>query len=163
LRPCARRREGTNTADILYLIDRLEDILNAGWRVPLTNKAVIDHQALLDAIDQMRVATPEEIKLSKRMTQDKERFVSQAQTEAERIIATAQEQAARMLQGTELTKSAESRAQAIIDESRREAARIKSDADAYAMGVLTDLVGLLGKQQHTAQNGIESLKKRLAS
>lgn len=128
----------------------------------MTGKAVIDHQALLDAIDQMRVATPEEIKLSKRMTLDKERFVSQAQTEAERIIATAQEQAARMLQGTELTKSAESRAQGIIDESRREAARIKSEADAYAVGVLTELVAQLGRQQHTAQNGIEALKKRLA-
>ena len=157
------RREGTTTTDILYLVDRLESILSAGMRLPFGNKAVIDEQALLDAIDQMRIAIPEEIKQAKRITQDRERLMANAQAEAEQVLAAARERAAYLLQDKELTKSAELRAQGIIDEARKEAQRIQAEADGYSMKVLGDLVAELTRQQQTAQNGMEVLRRRFAS
>lgn len=143
-------------------MDRLESILSAGVRVPLTNKAIIDEQALLDAIDQMRITIPEEIKQAKRISQDRERLLANAQAEADQILAAARERAAYLLQDKELTKSAEIRAQGIIEEARKEALRIQSEADAYSIKVLMDLVAELNRQQQTAQNGIEVLRRRLA-
>lgn len=158
-----QRREGTNTADILVLVDRLEAVLSAGWRVPFTNKAIIDEQALLDAIDQMRIAIPEEIKQARRITQDRERFLAQAQAEADQVVNAARERAAYMIQERELTKNADARSQAIIEEGKKEALRIRNEADAYSLNVLSDLLTEMNKQQQTAQNGIELLKKRLAA
>ena len=57
--------------DILYLVDRLEALLSKGWRVPLTSKTMIDEDEFLDIVDQMRIAIPEEIKLAKKMQQDR--------------------------------------------------------------------------------------------
>lgn len=151
------------TPDILFLVDRLEATVNAGWRLPFTNKAIVDEQAILDIIDQMRIAIPEEIKQAKRVAQDRDRLLAQAQAEADKIIATGHEQAARLLQERELTKSAEAQAQAIVEEAKKEAARIRQEADAYALSVLTELAAELARQQQTAQNGIELLKKRLAA
>jgi cell division septum initiation protein DivIVA len=156
-------KEGTNTADILVLVDRLESILGAGWRVPFTNKAVIDEQALLDVIDQMRIAVPDEIKQAKRITQERERFLAQAQADAEQIITEGRAKAVAMLQDRELSKSSEARAQVVVDEAKKEAARIRNEADVYSLGVLSDLLAEVTKQQQTAQNGVDVLRRRLAS
>jgi F0F1-type ATP synthase membrane subunit b/b' len=147
----------------LYLVDRLESILSAGLRVPLTNKAIIDEQALLDAIDQMRITIPEEIKQAKRISQDRERLLANAQAEADQVLASARERAAYLLQDKELSKSAEIRAQGIIDEARKEGQRIQGEADGYSIRVLGELVNELYRQQQTAQNGIEVLKRRIAA
>jgi vacuolar-type H+-ATPase subunit H len=147
----------------LYLVDRLESILSSGLRVPLTNKAIIDEQALLDAIDQMRITIPEEIKQAKRISQDRERLLANAQAEADQVLASARERAAYLLQDKELSKSAEIRAQGIIDEARKEALRIQGEADGYSVRVLSELVNELYRQQQTAQNGIEVLKRRIAA
>ena len=143
-------------------MDRLESILSAGMRVPFGNKAIIDEQALLDAIDQMRIAIPEEIKQAKRVAQDRERLIANAQAEADQILAAARERAAYLLQDKELTRSAELRAQGIIDDARKEALRIQAEADSYSLKVLSDLVTELTRQQQTAQNGMEVLRRRLA-
>ena len=131
-------------------------------RVPFGNKALIDEQALLDAIDQMRIAIPEEIKQAKRITQDRERLMANAQAEADQILAAARERAAYLLQDKELTRSAELRAQGIIDDARKEALRIQAEADGYSLKVLSDLVTELTRQQQTAQNGMEVLRRRIA-
>ncbi len=144
-------------------MDRLESILSAGLRVPLTNKAIIDEQALLDAIDQMRITIPEEIKQAKRISQDRERLLANAQAEADQVLASARERAAYLLQDKELTKSAEIRAQGIIDEAKKEAQRVQAEADGYSLRVLSELVNELYRQQQTAQNGIEVLKRRIAA
>ena len=39
-------------ADILYLVERLEQVLAQGWRVPFTTNAVIDEDAFIDVIEQ---------------------------------------------------------------------------------------------------------------
>ena len=130
-------------------------------RVPFGNKALIDEQALLDAIDQMRIAIPEEIKQAKRITQDRERLMANAQAEADQILAAARERAAYLLQDKELTRSAELRAQGIIDDARKEALRIQAEADGYSLKVLSDLVTELTRQQQTAQNGMEVLRRRM--
>jgi hypothetical protein len=48
--------------DILHLIDRLEELLNQSRPFPFTHNVMIDEDRMLDIIDQMRVAIPEEIK-----------------------------------------------------------------------------------------------------
>ncbi len=48
--------------DILHLIDRLEELFNDSKAVPLTRNVMVDEDKMLDIIDQMRIAIPEEVK-----------------------------------------------------------------------------------------------------
>ena len=79
--------------DILHLVDRLEQLINESARWPLTTKRMVEEEQALNLIDQMRVAVPEEIKKAKRIQQEKDRLLAQAQEEAERIKDLAREEA----------------------------------------------------------------------
>lgn len=127
--------------DILYLVDRLEELLNNGWHVPLTSNVMVDEDEMLDIIDQMRVTIPEEVKQAKRIQQERERLISQAQEEKERIIALAREEGQAMMDEHEILKAAEAQRQAILEEGRREARALLADANAYTLDVLTQLEG----------------------
>ena len=48
--------------DILQLIDRLEELFNESKTIPLTRNVMVDEDRMLDIIDQMRIAVPEEVK-----------------------------------------------------------------------------------------------------
>jgi len=47
---------------ILHLVDRLEELFNESKSLPLTHKVIVDEERMLELIDQMRLAIPEEIK-----------------------------------------------------------------------------------------------------
>jgi hypothetical protein len=125
--------------DILYLVDRLEALLSKGWRVPMTSKTMIDEDEFLDIVDQMRIAIPEEIKLAKKMQQDRERVLAQTQEEAARILAMAKDDSARLVSDYEVVRAAEERALAIEEQAKAEAVSIRAGADQYAAQVLTEI------------------------
>ena len=127
------------TIDILYLVDRLEALINKSSVVPLTTKRLIEEDEFLDILDQMRVAIPEEIKNSRRVMQDKERMLAQAKEEGERVIALARDQASQMTSDHGIVLNAQDRAAQIQQEAEAEARAVRAGADEYAFEVLTDL------------------------
>jgi hypothetical protein len=77
--------------DILHLVDRLEELFNESRALPFTRNVVVDEDKMLDIIDQMRVAIPEEVKKAQQMLAQKDRVMAQAQEEATRIVSLAKE------------------------------------------------------------------------
>lgn len=152
--------KGVTPIDILHLIDRLEDLLEHGWRLPLGNKVAIDEDLFLNIIDQMRIVIPQEIKQAREVQQERDRYVAQAHEEARRIIAQAREDAAQQLDEHKLRKAAEAQAEAIIQRAQQEAARIHSGADEYAEAKLKELSENLSRLQSVIQNGINLLENR---
>lgn len=148
--------------DILYLVDRLENALNQGQRVPFTNKIMIDERECLDIVDQMRIVIPEEIKQARRVSQDRDRITGQAQEEAERIIARAHEQADRLMDEQGLLDRAREREREIIEAAENEGVTIREGADHYALQVLEDINRRLGTVLGEVQAGMDSLRPRPA-
>lgn len=144
-------------ADILYLVDRLEELLSKGFRVPFTTNAVIDEEAFLDLIDQMRIAIPNEIRQAQRISQERDRIMAQAREEAERLLEQARAEAARLVTEQELAKAAEQRARSVVAHAREEAEAIRAGADEYAIGVLEDLHNELHRIIRTVENGLQAL------
>ncbi len=133
--------------------------MNTGWRIPFTSKAVIDERRCLDIIDQMRVAIPDEIAQAKRVFQDRDRIIDQAQAEAERIVDQGHEQANFIIQEKGLLKAVEEKSQAIMEEARARARETQAGADDYALDTLTTLEGELGKIMAQVRHGIDLLSK----
>ncbi|HOJ02036.1 MAG TPA: hypothetical protein PLL88_10505, partial [Anaerolineaceae bacterium] len=77
--------------DILHLIDQLEELFNESKSFWLTNEVMIKEDRLIDLIDQMRLAVPDEIKQSQQILNQKDRILAQAQEEANRTVALARE------------------------------------------------------------------------
>ena len=70
--------------DILHLIDRLEELFNESRPIWLTHNVIVDEDRMLDLIDQMRVAIPDEVKKAQQVLSQRDRLMAQAQEEANR-------------------------------------------------------------------------------
>jgi flagellar biosynthesis/type III secretory pathway chaperone len=94
--------------DILHLIDRLEELFNESRAIPFTHNVVVDEEKMLDLIDQMRVAIPEEMKKAQQVMTQRDRMLAQAQEEANRTLALAREKGEELLERDSIVQSAQS-------------------------------------------------------
>jgi vacuolar-type H+-ATPase subunit H len=144
-------------------VERLESLIANGKKLPLTTNVVVDQNAALGLIDELRVAVPEEVRAAKRINSEGERIMEKAQEEAERIVGRAQEQAAFLIDERGLTQAADAESRRIIDEARTDADRIRAGADEYAVSVLEGLEGDVQKTLQSIQKGLVLLDDRRAA
>jgi hypothetical protein len=129
----------------------------------MTRNAIVDRDAALNLIDELRVAVPEEVRAAKRINAEGERIIEKAQEEAERIVARAQEQAAFLIGERGLTEAAMDESRRIIGEAEAEADQVRGGADDYAAGVLAALEAEVSRTLHGIERGIATLDERRAS
>jgi len=153
--------------DILYLVDRLENLIMGSQRMPLTNRVLIKEQEVLNIIDEMRLSVPDEIKQARRVNQEKERILAQAREEATKIIAAARDEANRLVDRQELVQMAERQAEEIVRTAEERALQIQQGADAFVSDTLRELEGQLAAIEtqvgHTIlsiRKGVETLSRR---
>lgn len=139
------------------LVDRLEAVINGGWRPPMSGKVCIDEQEALDVLDLMRTTIPDEIKQSRRVNQEREKILAQAQSEANRVVRQAEERAERLVSDDSIRREAEERAHAIVEQARRDADEVRQGADQYAMDMLDRLDRELQRIQTSVGNAINAL------
>ena len=144
--------------DILHLVDRLEELFNESASLPLTKKVAIDEEKLLDLIDQMRLAIPEEIKKAQSINNQKERIIAQSNEEANRIKNLAREQSEKLISKDAIVQEAKIIAEEIKKKAREETELIKKEADQYAIDSLDHLEIELSKILTQVRNGMITLK-----
>ncbi len=139
------------------LVDRLEAVINSGWRVPLTARVQIDEREALDVLDLMRTTVPEEIKQARRVSQERDKILAHAQSEANRLVSQAQERVERMLSEDSVRVAAEDRARELLDQAEQEAGGVRQGADEYALDMLDRLDAELHRVQNSVRHAIEAL------
>ena len=146
--------------DILYLLDRLEEVLTSGSRLPFSSRVLVDEQECLDIVDQIKLALPEELKLARRVMAERDQIVAEANDRAERLVQRAEEQVASRVDDHALAQAAQDRAREILDQVEREAADVRQQADAYAQRVLTSLHNRILRIDTVITEGLEDLSSR---
>ncbi len=166
--------------NLLHLVDRLEELVGSTQRMPIGSRVMIDRRRLLDLVDQMRVAIPQEVREAQRMVSEQERLHREAEEEARLIVARAEEQAARLVAEHEVTRQAERHAEDLarqaearleqrvsganadirdrIEESRRLADQQMRAADDYARELLLRLERQLQAFVGSVESGIAQLE-----
>jgi hypothetical protein len=146
----------------MFLIERLESQVATGTGLPRTSKALVDREAILELVDQLRAAVPEEVQAAKRINSEGERIIEKAEDEAARITARAQEQAAYLIGERGLTEAAQAEGRRIIAEAQDAAADVRLGADAYAAEILEGLEAEVRKALAGIEKGIDVLEVRQA-
>jgi len=144
--------------DILHLVDRLEELFNESRPIWLTHSVIVDEDRMLDLIDQMRVAVPEEIKNAQQIITQRDRILAQAKEEANRTVALAREKAEKRLEDNEMIQSAKVRADQIIEQAHKEAAISQQEADKYILDTLAKLETQMERLLSQVRNGIKTLQ-----
>ncbi|MEA2662355.1 MAG: hypothetical protein QOH08_1927 [Chloroflexota bacterium] len=146
--------------DIQFLVERLEALVVNARKLPMTNQVILEQAAILDLIDQMRVAIPEEVKQARRIVQESDRVIQKAREEGEQIIGAAQEQAAILLQDQSIIREAETRSGDIETHAQAKADETMRGADQYAADVLIRLESDLVKTLSIVKKSLEVLEER---
>jgi hypothetical protein len=160
--------------DILYLVDRLENLIASSPRIPLTNQIRIKEIDILNIVDQMRTSIPDEIKQARRVIQEKERILAQAQADASTLLARAREETERAMNREGLLRTAEARSQelvqqaeehsrAVIRQAEAQNEQLKTDADTYVAETLRNLKDHLASIEMDISRTILSVEKGLES
>jgi multidrug efflux pump subunit AcrA (membrane-fusion protein) len=163
--------------DILYLLDRLDNLIAGSRRMPLLNQVMLKEGDILSIIDQMRASIPEEVKQARRIIQEKERILAQAQSEASNLLTQARLESERALTREGLLDAAEERSQEIIQQAKErsqvmlrhaeeEADRLKIEADSYVTESLRALREHLlsietdvGRTIMSIERGLETMER----
>lgn len=164
--------------DILYLVDRLENLVANSKRMPLVNQLILKEADILNIIDQMRSSIPGEVKQARRIIQEKEEILTQAQEEANNVVMHAREEAEQAMSREGLLRAAEERAQEILRRANEQAQiniqrseehtdQLQIEADSYALETLQNLrehlLGIETEIERTVmsiERGIDSLDGR---
>jgi cell division septum initiation protein DivIVA len=128
------------------LIDELEDTLATGWRMPVGGRLLVDEERLLDIIDRMRVAVPEELKRARRVVQEQDRLIAEAQARVQQV-----------LEERGLLEAVEAERARLLQQAEQDAASVRAGADDYARQVLAELDERLAKLAASVRNGLSAL------
>lgn len=131
----------------------------------------VDAEKLLELVDQLRVAVPQDVSEAEEVLRKREDLLNQSLGEARRIRASAENEFRSRIDDNELIQEARKQSEKLVEEAQGKAQRIldtadsdantrRSSADQYSQEVLykleQEVAGLLG----TVRNGIEVLESR---
>ncbi|NMP36707.1 MAG: hypothetical protein GX051_01065 [Clostridiales bacterium] len=102
-------------------LNEIDGILDEARPVPLTNKVMIDAQAIKTAIEDIRLNMPDEIMQARKVASERRDILNTATVSSEAIIAQAEEKAKTLVQEHEITIGAKNAANEIMQQARSEA------------------------------------------
>ncbi|MBR2546899.1 MAG: ATPase [Eubacterium sp.] len=137
---------------VLDLLDELEDIVDTAPNVPLTGKIMVESSEVLEIVDDIRKALPEDVKQAKWLKDEKERILAEAKEEYEKIIMEAKKQAGFLVDNNDITLKAKKRADSISDA-----------ADDYSRVLKMKTYDYLDKMLYDMQDKVDTLNVNYAS
>ncbi len=144
--------------DIMHLVDRLEELINRSRAIWFTHNVIVDEDRILDLIDQMRVAIPEEVKKAQQQIAQRDRIVAQAHEEANRTLAIAREKSDQLIARDSIVQAAQARADQIALQAKADVSHIRQDADDYVIDTLRRLEMEMDRMLTQVRNGISTLE-----
>jgi hypothetical protein len=159
--------------DMLHLVDRLENLIAGGQRIPLLSQVIVKESELLTLLGQMRTIIVEEEKQSEEERHKRDRLLAQARSEAATILVHAREEAERSLnqvlaqapeeRAYEMLRRATEEAQLIIRRAEEHVLQLRREADHYMAETLRTLRDQLMEIETGVGRTILSIEKGLES
>lgn len=111
------------------LLDKLDDLVDKAWGLPLSGgRCVVDAEKVREIIDDLRLNIPKEIPQAKAIVADRMEIIKNAKAESDQIIKKAQDKATYLVAENEITKQAQERANAILEDASAKAKEMKKAA-----------------------------------
>lgn len=148
-----------------YLV-QIEDVLENSKTVLIGSKVAVDKEQIYEILDEIRLNLPAELKESKKLIENKDRFLrdaekrsesalESAQAEASAIIADAENRALRLISEHEIYKKAMEEAELLIEEAQRDSRSVRLNSMEYADEMLT-------KAENSLRQALENYEKQQA-
>ena len=123
----------------MEIINLMEESIEKASVVPLSGKILIDKEEMLDFIQEMRLSYPDEVKEAKWVKDERQKILNEAEGRADSMLKTAEAKMIQMVDESEITRQAQEKADAILEDATIQASKLRTDSDQYADDVLGDV------------------------
>ena len=137
---------------VLDLLDELEEIVDTAPTVPLTGKVMLESSEVLEIVDDIKKALPEDVKQAKWLKDEKDRILAEAKDEYEKIILEAKKQAGFLVDNNDITLKAKKKADSISDA-----------ADDYSRVLKLKTYDYLDQMLYDMQEKVDQMNARYAA
>jgi len=103
----------SKNVDIQQELNRLEEMILASPRVPLSRRTLVDEERLLDQLDLVRLHLPTVFQEAQAIVQQKQEILLQAEQYAQEVVEAAEARAAQILSEMDIVRQAELQARQI--------------------------------------------------
>jgi hypothetical protein len=121
------------SVDIFYLLDRLEELVSFGKRVPFYGKVMVEENEFLALVDQLRIAVPNEIKQAQRVIRERQTILAESHEEAARILDAARKRAEYFVSQEGILNEARLKGEQVLQDAHDKRNRVMGEIDAYAL------------------------------
>lgn len=123
--------------EVLNSLEKMEDVLEKSWN--FFGVTMVNKKELEDAIEDIRLKLPEEIKQAKWIKEERQRILLEAQKEAQAIVKEAETRIVSMIDENEITRQAYDQANETIINAQKTAREIKQGSLEYADEIISKL------------------------
>lgn len=139
------------------ILDSLQALVERSGRMPGLGKKAVDERRFYALLGQFREALPADLREAARVSQEKERILSEARAEAEQVRAQARQAAAELVRESEITRQAREGGEEIVRQARAEAQEIQKQARAYGNEVLEKIDSMVSRIAAAVEAGRAAL------
>ncbi len=120
-------------AAIIDIVNRLEDLVGMGKRVPFSSRVVVEASEFLGLVDLLRTTVPQEIQLARRVIKEREKIIGDAHSEAARILKTARDRAEMTVSEEGILLEVRQQSEEILRQTDERRQRSMGMVDVYAL------------------------------
>lgn len=125
--------------------------------VPLSASCVVHRGELLEILDEINEALPNDISNAEKLLAHREAIIEEGRQSAEKLIAHAREEVARMIEQTSIVAAARDESARLIEDAHLRVEKEREEVDAYIDSRLATLEVILNKTLEAVNRGRERL------
>lgn len=141
--------------DIAGRLRQLEGMVAEAKGMPLSSSVILNREELMEALEGIRQALPEEIKHARLVVKDREQLLAKARRDAEGIIQEGLSEQRRLASREAVVRKAREEADRIVREAEERARTIRAEAEDYVDAKLASFEAALGRLREELARALE--------
>jgi hypothetical protein len=134
--------------DIQEELNRLEELILASPRIPLTRRTLVDEDKLLDQLDFVRLALPTAFNEAAGIIQQKQEILLEAEEYGQQIVDAAQAKRAQILDESDIVRQAE-----------REAEQLRRQVQQECEAMMEETLAEIDRKRRACQQELEEMRQ----
>ena len=154
---------GPDHIDTETLLRRVIEVVSNARPMPLSTTVRVEKDEVVELLEDALGRLPDELRQARWMLKERREHLAKVQREADEILEAARVRAERMVQRTEIVRSARQTATKTVEEARENARRLRLEAEDCCDQKLAAFEIVLERTAKTVQAGREKLRVTPAS
>jgi len=141
------------------IMRQAREVVASARPMPLSASSMINKEDLLGMLDEAIARLPDDLRAARWLLKEREEFLAKVRREGDEILEMARSQAERLVQRTEVVRTAEQRARQLVEMAREETRRMRRETEDYCDQKLATFEASLTDARDTIATGRRKLQE----